>query len=278
MKYSRLARFEESRQVRRMYGAIAGIIAIFLFVAFFGLKILIGFSLLVDKIRGTSHEQISQQVILPPELDPLPVATNSATISVSGRGESGMTVIVYINETDTEKTTVDKDGNFRIEKIKLIEGINSISSKQMDEKKNMSNLSDVASITYTKSKPFLELTSPSDQANIRGENNTVTVSGKTNDDLNSVTVNDRLVIVRGDGTFSYDYALPDGDTVLKITVTDPAGNKTSIESRVTIRNSSDTFFHCRGHDPHPEKNEWIKHTVHKQRMYGYRNEACHVHK
>lgn len=235
MQYSRLRRYEDSRQTRKMYGAIAGIIAIFIFLSFFGLKLLIGFSLLVDKIRGTPQQQVAQQLILPPELDPLLIATNSATIDVTGKAQAGMTVIIYINDTDTEKTTVDKNGEFRFENVKLTEGSNTLSAKQMDEAKNVSALSEVLTITSKKTKPQLEISDPSDNAQIRGENNIITISGKTNDDFNSVTINDRLAIVRGDGSFSYEYHLSEGDTTLAIIATDPAGNQTTVERKVNYQ-------------------------------------------
>ena len=215
-----------------MVVSIVGIIAIFIFLGIFGVRILIGFSLLVDKLRGTSQQQVTQQLILPPELDPLPIATNSATIAVSGKGLAGLTVIVYINDTDTEKATVDKDGSFKVASVKLIEGTNTISAKQTDDKKNVSALSEVFTVISKKSKPTLDVSYPTDNQQIRQDQNTVTVTGKTNDEANTITVNDRLAIVRSDGSFSYDLTVPDGDSTIKIVATDTAGNQITIERKI----------------------------------------------
>jgi len=232
MQYSRLKRYEDKRQEKKLVISIVGIIAIFIFLGIFGIRILIGFSLLVDKLRGTPQQQTSQQLILPPELNPLPIATNSATIAVSGKGQAGMTVIVYINDTDTEKTTVDKDGAFVIPSVKLIEGTNTISAKQTSDNKNVSVLSEVFTVISKKSKPTLDITYPSDNQQIRQEQNTITVTGKTNDESNTVNVNERLAILRNDGSFAYDLNVPEGDSVIKIIATDTAGNQITVERKI----------------------------------------------
>ena len=232
MQYSRLRRFEEKHQEKKIALSIVGIIAIFIFLGVFGIKILVGFSLLVDKVRGTPQQQVTQQLILPPELDPLPIATNSATIAVSGKGQTGMTVIVYINDMDTEKAIVDKDGSFIIPSVKLIEGTNTISAKQTNDKKDVSALSEVFTIVSKKSKPTLEITYPTDNQQIRQELNTISVAGKTNDEANTITINDRFVIVQSDGSFSYDINVPEGDSVIKIVATDTAGNQVTLERKI----------------------------------------------
>ncbi|EKD68069.1 MAG: hypothetical protein ACD_48C00089G0002 [uncultured bacterium] len=232
MQYSRLRKYEEKKQEKKIAISIIGIVAIFIFLGIFGIKILVGFSLLVDKLRGTPQQQISQQFLLPPDFDPLPIATNSATIAVSGKGQPGMTVIVYINETDTEKTTVDKDGSFTIPVVKLIEGSNTISAKQTDDKKNVSALSEVFTVVSKKSKPTLDISYPSDNQQIRQDQNTIIVTGKTNDETNTITVNDRLVIVRSDGSFSYELNVPDGDSTVKVIATDTAGNQITVERKI----------------------------------------------
>ncbi len=235
MTYSRLRKFEEKRQERKIVGALAGIVAIFLFLVFFGLKILTAFSLLVDNIRGNSKKTTittQEQLILPPELDPIPIATNSATILITGKGTAGLTAILNINELDTKETIVTEDGSFKFTNVPLSDGSNSFSVKLTDDKKNVSTSSDVLTITYKKSKPTLDVTTPSDGAKISGEQNTITVSGKT-EDTNTVTINGRLVVMKNDGSFTYDYPLGEGDTTLQIVAKDPAGNETKVERKVS---------------------------------------------
>lgn len=233
MTYSRLRRYEEKRQERKIFGAIAGIIGIFIFLLLFGVKILVGFSLFVDRIRGNSSatQAQTQQILQPPELDPLPIATNSATIKVTGKATPGLTVIVYVNDSDTDKMTVDADGSFHFDTVKLIDGANTVNARVTDDKNNTSELSETLTVTNKKSKATLDVTSPTDGAHISGDKKSVTVSGKT-DENSSVSVNGRVAVVRSDGSFSYDYPLPDGDTTLTVVATDIAGNQTTVERKV----------------------------------------------
>jgi len=236
MTYSRLRKFEEKRQERKIIGSLVGIVAVFLFLIIFGLRILTGFSILVDNIRGSSKKTTgtteTQQLILPPELDPLPVATNSASIVVTGKGTAGLTAVLNINELDTKNAKVGEDGSFVFTGVPLTEGQNSFSVTLTDDKKNVSTASDTISINYKKSKPTLDITAPTEGAKITGEQNTVTITGKT-EDTNTVTVNGRMVVMKNDGSFSMDFSLGEGDTTLAIIATDLAGNQTKVERKVS---------------------------------------------
>ncbi|MFZ2025105.1 MAG: hypothetical protein WAV51_02410 [Microgenomates group bacterium] len=236
MTYSRLRKFEEKRQERKIFGSLIGIIAIFLFLIIFGLKILTGFSILVDNIRGSSKKTTTaaegQQLILPPELNPLPVATNSASLVITGKGTAGLTAVLNINELDTKDVKVGEDGSFTFTSVPLTEGQNSFSATLTDDKKNISAASDIMTVTYKKSKPTLDITAPSDGTKITGEQNTVTVTGKT-EDTNTVTVNGRMAVMKNDGSFSLDFSLGEGDTTLAIIATDLAGNQTKVERKVS---------------------------------------------
>ncbi len=230
---SRLARFEEKNARNRLVVAVLGTFAVVLFLLFFGVKILISFSVFIDKLRGNSPTSASQAIVLPPTLDPLPEATNSAQLKISGRGQSGLTVIVYLNGNETKKLTIPKEGTFSTVLIAQ-EGKNTISAKVLDDKGNISELSPVLKIMVTNKAPLMEVTSPQDNATISGDDNKTIVSGKVEDDVR-VTINDRLVVVQNDGSFSYKFPLPEGDTILRIIATDSAGNQTKIERKVTYK-------------------------------------------
>ncbi|OGG11068.1 hypothetical protein A2Z00_01645 [Candidatus Gottesmanbacteria bacterium RBG_13_45_10] len=233
MVFSRFGRLEERRQKHRLVLALAGSVAIIIFIAVFGLKLLIGFSLFVDRIKGSppTSQTTQRTVILPPTLDPLPAATNSASIRVTGVGKPSLTLIVYVNGTEAKKLTVPSKGTFSVGSLPIIEGQNTISAKLVDTKGNTSDLSNIISIMIKNKAPLLEVTSPSDNSSVQGDTNTVTVSGKTDDDV-TVTVNDRMVVIKSDNTFTYAYPLNSGDNKLKIVAKDEAGNQTTIERSV----------------------------------------------
>jgi hypothetical protein len=234
MPHSRLSRVENRKEKRRLSLAIAGIIVIFTLILLFGVKALIAFSLLVEKLRGNSPAttQQSQTLILPPTIDPPSVATNSAAISIVGKGQSGLTLILYVNNSEYKKIPVGEDGTFMVPNVSLTNGTNTISAKLTDSKGNISDLSNIVSVTYGNTPPKLVISDPADNAAVTGDVNTVTVNGMTDDNV-TVTINDRMVVIKTDNSFSYSYPLNEGDNILNIVATDTAGNQTTIERKIT---------------------------------------------
>lgn len=230
---TRLRRHEERRQRKRLFLSLIGIVGILVFLVVFGLRILVTFSLFIDKIRGNSPQtQTQTNILLPPTLHPLPEATNSAAVSVSGTGQSGLTLILYRNEAEAKRVQIATSGSFTIPSLTLDEGHNTLSAKVKDEKEHMSDVSNIVTILLRKNPPELDVSSPQNNANISGDKKSVAVAGSVKEDT-SVTVNGRVIVIRNDGSFSYDYPLNDGDNMLNIVATDPAGNSTTIERKVT---------------------------------------------
>ncbi len=235
MVYSRLIRHEERQQRKRLMWALGGMFALVIFLFVFGLKILVGFSLMVDRVRGNTPQLVSQnqELILPPTLDPLPEATNSATLTITGKSDTGLTIVLYIDEEEATTLPVKNDGTFTYTK-KLAEGNHTVSAKAKNDKDGVSDLSNVLTMSIQRKKPELTITSPTDGARIVGDSNTLTVKGKTASD-NSVTINDRLAVVGNDGSFTYTQTLGEGENTLHVVVTDPAGNQATEDRRVTYQ-------------------------------------------
>ena len=236
MRFTRLGRIEEKKQRKRLWLAIVGSIALIVFLLIFGFKLLIGFSLLVEKLHGSpqSNQNPTQTIILPPTLNPLPVATKSSSLVVSGSGQSDLTAIVYVNDTETKNIPIAKSGMFTAQLVNLKDGVNTISAKLMDTKGNLSDLSNVLTVEIKQKQPTLDISSPNDNTSILGDNNAVTINGKT-DDNTTVTVNGRFIVIKSDNSFSYQYPLGDGPNKLTITATDDAGNTTTVERNVTYQ-------------------------------------------
>lgn len=234
MPHSRLSRVENRKEKRRLLLAVFGIITIVVLILLYGVKALIGFSLLVDKLRGgpSMTSQQSQTIILPPNIDPPPIATNSATISVTGKGQSGLTLILYVNNNEYQKLPVKEDGTFIVPAVPLSNGSNTISAKLTDAKENISDLSNIVSVTYGNTPPKLTISDPADNAAVTGDLNAVTVNGMTDDNV-TVTVNDRMVVIKTDNSFSYSYPLNEGDNIFNIVAIDNAGNQTTVQRKVT---------------------------------------------
>lgn len=232
MVHSRLRRFEEKNASRRIAVALIGTVALLVFFGLFGLRMLIGFSLLIDRIRGGSASlQPQQSVILPPVLDPLPEATNSATITVHGKAMPKAGLILYLNNTEYKKLQVGDNGAFEEQHIPVEEGPVTISAKSVDEKNTISELSNVLTSTVDRTAPKLTVDKPEDRSTVNDGTHKVTVNGLTDEDM-KVTINGRIVVVKSDGSFSYSMPLNDGENKLTILSHDPAGNETKVERTV----------------------------------------------
>jgi len=234
MVRSRFRNYQDRKERKQIFLILTGMVGIFLFLLLFGVKILVGFSLLVDRIRGTtpvSKEQ-TQVLLLPPQLDPLPTATYSGQINISGRAKGDVTILLYVNEEQMDKTKPgNSEGTFTFKEVTLKEGTNTLSVKATDDKNNSSDVSQILTIQMKKTKPTLDITAPSENAEITGEKQIATITGKTESD-NTVTINDRFVVVKIDGSFSYEYPLKEGEQTLTILAKDIAGNETKMERKV----------------------------------------------
>lgn len=235
MLYSRLRRHEDRKFKKRLIWALGGSVALVVFILVFGLKLLVSFSLLVDKLHGaTPVVKQGQVLILPPVLDPLPEATNSASLNITGRGDAGFTVIIYIDEEETKKFKIEDDGTFTLLTKRLAEGPHAISAKTTDDKGNLSDLSNVLTVSIKRAKPTLTITEPQNNARIVGDTNTLSVAGISDPDT-SVTINGRMALVEDEGSFTYSFTLSEGENTILVVATDPAGNQTDLTRRVTYQ-------------------------------------------
>lgn len=90
--------------------------------------------------------------------------------------------------------------------------------------------------------PTLNISSPAD--NLKTNEDTVTVSGTTNDATSSpvtLTINGDLVTVQSNGSFSKVVNLTEGDNTITIIATDSAGKNTTIVRHVTKDTGAPVF-------------------------------------
>lgn len=227
-----MRQYDEKRQKRRLITAVFGSVGLLVFLGIFGVKILINFSLLADRMRGGSPVEKSQALLLPPFLNPLPEATKSADLRISGQGTPGKTLVLYLNENEAKKLTIPESGEFTISELIFLEGENVLSAKLVDESGNVSVLSNVVTTTIKNTPPILEISTPANNENVTGDSPKITVTGKTQEDT-SVSINDRFVVVKSDGSFTHTVTLSEGENHLRITATDNAGNSITAERLVT---------------------------------------------
>jgi len=230
---SRLEKKAEKQLLRNTLLAVAGIIVICILLVKFGLQFLINFSLKLEnanKNMPQSANVSNPTYIAPPILYPLPTATNSAEITVSGYSLPHQQVVLYVNGSVADRTMTNSDKSFSFQKVPLQSGQNSIKAKVVADNNQQSDYSDNQTVIYNNKAPTLSVTSPQDGQTFKGDNH-ITISGKT-DPNDTVTINDFQAIVDDNGNFSYTMALQNGDTTLNVVATDSAGNKTTKQIKV----------------------------------------------
>lgn len=232
-KYSLLSKKEAKRNLRQ--AGLFGLLTIFLIFAiiFWGIPALIKMAVFLGDLRGSSQpvEQNESLSLQPPTLYPLPEATNSAEIKVSGISQSGFMIKIFLTGSDSKDILTDDQGNFSV-KENLTVGRNEIYAVATDAKKNQSNPSDKMIVWYDNEAPALEISQPNDGTVINEEKGKVEIVGKA-DSESEVLINEHLAVLDKDGNFKYIFGLSTGENKISIIATDQAGNKTEKTLTVT---------------------------------------------
>lgn len=204
----------------------------FLFV--FGLRLLIAFSVFVERIRGNTKDltQTGKTVLLAPILEPIPQATNSATIAIHGTAQPDTTLLLFLNGDEYKRIDIDTSGTFSVDAISLPAGTVTISARSTHSDGSVSDISNTITTIIDRTPPEIIITKPQDNDTINDGTNRAVVEGKTDPDA-KVTVNDRIIIIRSDGSFNYTLPVQDGENTLRFVSTDPAGNSIEIERKIT---------------------------------------------
>lgn len=231
---SRISRKLEKQSKRTMLITSVGIIVILIFFLKFGVPLLINFALFIGGKGPVSQPSTTDNnpvYVASPVLNPTFTATNSAQVAISGVGIGHESVDLYVNNEKKDSVDTKSDGSFMFKGITLNNGDNSIKAKARVGNKE-SDFSESLTITYKNTPVTLTVDSPHDNDSFSKDQNSVIVSGKTDPD-SRVTVNDFWAIVDDKGSFSYNLHLNNGDNPIKIVATDPAGNKTENDLKVT---------------------------------------------
>ncbi|MBI2103749.1 hypothetical protein HYT59_01955 [Candidatus Woesebacteria bacterium] len=230
--YSRQQASEQRQNIKSAGIYIVLTIGAILLILFFGIP-------LIGKIAAFFHDlRTSNQPIdtndttppAPPTFETLPEFTNKTVIEVVGRTEGGAIVKLSVNDKE-EEVIANNEGAFNY-KWSLWKGENKISAKARDSAGNESQDSEVRIVQYDNEPPSLEITSPENNASFGGTRaRQVTIEGKT-ESRASVTINDRIVAVDQDGSFTFFTTLSDGQNNFTIKAKDRAGNET--EKSLTV--------------------------------------------
>ena len=139
---------------------------------------------------------------------------------------------MYVDGSYVDDKTADDQGSFSFDNVQLTPGDNNIKAKALDNNNKESDYSNILDISYVNKGPTLDVNAPSDGQTISGGSSTVNVQGKTDTDA-TVTVGGFQAIVDGQGNFNYAFTMQHGDNNIAIIATDPAGNTTTVQRKVT---------------------------------------------
>ncbi len=224
---SRLARRVQKQSKKQFYSFVVGIIVliIFLYVAGPFLLTFLGntsYTLLHKKEQAVNYKSPIQ----PPTLDPIPSATPSSTITITGHAfyDQG-TLELYVNGSLSDKTTLSGNKDFEIKGVSINPGDNLIKARYVNQNGQNSDFTDESKISYIKDQPKVDISSPVDGAKFSKGDREIDISGTTTPSDNNVTVNGFRAIVQSDGLFSYRYKLNDGDNKIEVVAQNIVGSK-----------------------------------------------------
>ncbi len=233
MTYSRISRVEEKKTKKILVLTFIGIVTLLVMIFTIGIPLIIGVSLLVS--NATNHQSIIDNTDktppVAPVLFPVPIATNSAILKISGYGEPNSNVHIFVNDTEVKKILLPTDGSFSFTDKLLMVGQNVIYVTAQDQAGNLSTESEKLKILYKKNVPKLEITDPQDNQTFSKNQQDLIIKGITEEGVN-LTINDRFVNVKDDGAFTSTLRLQDGENTLVFVARDTAGNETKLEKKV----------------------------------------------
>lgn len=225
-------KIEEKKLYKKIVLLIVGMIGLGIFMIFIGIPVFAQAILFISGFRKdkvVANTTVLETALFPPSLDPIPEATNTATIALSGYGEKNASVVVYVNDVETKKAQTDSDGKFLIVNLPIKEGDNTITAKSVKDDKD-SSVSAAFTVSYLNKPPKLDIDSPHDGDKF-STNRDITISGTTDPD-NRITLNDRTVVLDTLGKFKTSYSLSDNDNELSLKAFDTAGN--SVEKKIKV--------------------------------------------
>ncbi len=223
-RYSRRTRTEERKNIRRAFIFSVLTLTSLLLVIFLGLPAVANFAAILTDLRKSGEPPDKEDTTppVPPRLEPLPESTNEFRVEIKGSTEPGATVILFLN-SKKEEILANKEGEFTYS-FALLDGENIILALSKDNASNESQKTDTFRVVYDNDSPELEITSPEDGSKYYGsKQRQVVLEGKTEEGA-SVNINDRLVVVESDGTFTFATTLSEGENQFTIKAEDKAGN------------------------------------------------------
>lgn len=224
--YSRLARTEQQKNIKKTYRYILLTFISLIIFFFLGIPAIVKLiSITTDITNSASSIDISDNTPpIKPDIQQTDEYTNKKVYLIIGQTEPAAIVKLSINGRD-EEILANAQGEFSFSAT-LKEGKNNIYAVSIDDSGNESQRSDTLEIFYDITPPEINLTSPQDGQEFFGSGQKlIEIKGSTEVDA-QVMINNRFANISDSGEFSHDLTLSDGDNEVIIIVKDKAGNET----------------------------------------------------
>lgn len=225
-----IKKYENRTRRRIIFTIILSIIILYITFAY-ALPFLIG-SLAVFQKKSAPVAQKYDETLAPPILNIPFDATNSATINIDGYAAPDTTIELYNNDTLVQKSFTDSSGEFVFSQVALQIGRNYLYGKTIADSKT-SLPSKGIKLDYSNEQPNLSIETPADNQVISGDR-TLKISGKTDPNDATLTINNKQVYIDGNGNFSDTFQLNDGDNQITVIATNKYGNSAVVSRKVTF--------------------------------------------
>ena len=216
----------QRRQQSFWFYVILLVLFIYLFFRF-GLSVFIDWAFLITQKRvlikptpSISGQRVA--LISEPILEEMPDATNEAILLVKGKANPETQIQLFHNQQRVSTINADLDGRFEFEQV-LEERNNQFYVKSIDPYSRKSAQSKFYNVTFIDEPPNLEISSPEDGKKYYEPS--VLLEGQTDKEV-FVRINNIPVVIKADGSFTYNLNLNKGDNQIEVVATDVAGNTT----------------------------------------------------
>lgn len=188
-----------------------------------------------DLFRGKDrYQEVDNIAPVSPYLEPIPEAIKEDKLTIYGKSEPGIKIVLFVDSSKQGETITDNEGGFSFSDIPVGFAISNIKVVAEDNNGNQSADSKSYSILRDNTPPELEISSPKDGTVYKATERTYAVTGKVEPGI-SIQVNDQLAIINTEGEFTAQVSLRDGGNTIKIKAIDKAGNETEKEIPMTFQ-------------------------------------------
>ncbi len=220
---SRLEKHQNKQIVQRILIAVVLFVAAIIFFFSVGIRMLVSFTLFLNQLaNGNSKQQAVQKTesFNTVNIDPIPSATNSATMSFSGTSLNFDTLEIYLNDEKQDEMSISDI--FSGEVKGLEKGENSVHFIAKSTSSKETKKTPTYTILVKSEKPKLEVQEPNDNTKTNKED--VRVSGTT-DNETTIRINGQPIIVDVQGRFTTLIRLKEKENKIQIIAEDIVGNQ-----------------------------------------------------